>query len=65
MMYLADQSELRELRVKGGPGGKHYIGPSGQTPGPNDREGTSGRYGTGIYVRCAPSAGTVASGQKK
>jgi hypothetical protein len=81
MMYLADQSELRELRVKGGPGGKNFIGPAGQTPGPQDREITSfdgrvmtmvfvdseisGRYGTGIYVRCAPSAGgTVASGQK-
>lgn len=81
MMYLADQSELRELRVKGGPGGKNYIGPAGQTPGPQDREITSfdgrvmvmvfadpeisGRYGTGIYVRCAPSAaGNVASGKK-
>ena len=82
MMYLADQSELKELRVKGGPGGKNYIGLAGPTPGPQDREITSfdgrvmvmvfvdseiaGRYGTGIYVRCAPSAGgTVASGQKK
>jgi hypothetical protein len=81
MMYLADQSELKELRVKGGPGGKNYIGPAGQTPGPQDREITSfdgrvmvmvfvdpeiaGRYGTGIYVRCGPSGGTVASGQKR
>jgi hypothetical protein len=81
MMYLADQSELKELRVKGGPGGKNYIGPAGQTPGPQDREITAfdgrvmvmvfvdpeiaGRYGTGIYVRCAPGAGTVASGQKR
>ena len=81
MMYLADQSELKELRVKGGPGGKNYIGLAGQTPGPQDREITSfdgrvmvmvfvdpeisGRYGTGIYVRCAPSGGTVASGQKR
>jgi hypothetical protein len=76
MMYLADQSELKELRVKGGQGGKNYIGPAGPTPGPQDREITSfdgrvmvmvfvdteiaGRYGTGIYVRCAPSAGSVA-----
>ena len=81
MMYLADQSELKELRVKGGPGGKNYIGLAGQTPGPQDREIMSfdgrvmvmvfvdpeiaGRYGTGIYVRCAPSGGTVASGQKR
>jgi len=77
MMYLADQSELKELRVKGGPGGKNYIGPAGPTPAPQDREITSfdgrvmvmvfvdpeiaGRYGTGIYVRCAPSAGNVAA----
>jgi hypothetical protein len=81
MMYLADQSELKELRVKGGQGGKNYIGPAGPTPGPQDREITSfdgrvmtmvfvdqeiaGRYGTGIYVRCAPSAGSVASRPKK
>src|SRR5215467_15934668 len=81
MMYLADQSELRELRVKGGPGGKNYIGLAGKTPDPQDREITSfdgrvmvmvfvdpeiaGRYGTGIYVRCGPSGGTVASGQKR
>lgn len=80
MMYLADQSELKELRVKGGPGGKNYIGPAGPTPGPQDREITSfdgrvmlmvfvdpeiaGRYGTGIYVRCAPSAGNVAVKKK-
>jgi hypothetical protein len=79
MMYLADQSELKELRVKGGQGGKNYIGPAGATPGPQDREITSfdgrvmvmvfvdpeiaGRYGTGIYVRCAPS--NVASRPKK
>ena len=76
MMYLADQSQLVELRLKGGPGGKNYIGPAGSTPGPQDREITqfdgrvmlmvfvdpeiAGRYGTGVYVRCAPSAGAVA-----
>jgi hypothetical protein len=80
MMYLADQSELQELRLKCGPGGKNYIGPAGQTPGPQDREITafdgrvmvmvfvdpevSGRYGTGVYVRCAPSAGNVAAKKK-
>jgi hypothetical protein len=72
MMYLADQSQLQELRLKGGPGGKNYIGPPGQAGGPQDREIASfdgrvmvltftdpevaGRYGTGVYVRCAPRA---------
>ena len=81
MMYLADQSELQELRLKGGPGGKNYVGPAGQTPGPQDREITAfdgrvmtmtfvdpevaGRYGTGVYVRCGPSAGNVAASPKK
>ena len=81
MMYLADQSELQELRLKGGPGGKNYVGPAGPTPGPQDREITffdgrvmlmvfidpevAGRYGTGVYVRCAPNAGSVAARPKK
>jgi hypothetical protein len=72
MMYLADQSQLQELRLKGSPSGRNYVGPPGQTPGPQDREivsfdgrvmvlrfvdpEISGRYGTGIYVRCAPRA---------
>jgi hypothetical protein len=72
MMYLADQSQLQELRLKGGPGGKNYIGPPGEAGGPQDREIASfdgrvmilrftdaevaGRYGTGVYVRCAPRA---------
>src|SRR3954453_9385238 len=65
MMYLADQSELQELRLKGGPGGKNCVGPAGQAGGPQDREIASfdgrvmvltftdpevaGRYGTGVY----------------
>ena len=82
MMYLADQPELRELRLKGGPAGRNFIGPAGDPPGgPQDREIVSfdgrvmllrysdreidGRYGTGIYVRCAPSAGGVAQTSKK
>ena len=80
MMYLADQSELQELRLKGSQSGKNYIGPAGVTPGQQDREIVSfdgrvmvlafvdpevaGRYGTGVYVRCAPSAGAVAQGSK-
>jgi hypothetical protein len=70
MMYLADSAELQELVLKGSPGGKNYIGPPGEAGGPQDREIVSfdgrtmvlrwidpevaGRYGTGVYVRCAP-----------
>jgi hypothetical protein len=72
MMYLADSSQLQELRLKGSQSGKDYIGPPGDTPGMQDREIVSfdgrvlvlkfvdpevdGRYGTGVYVRCAPRA---------
>jgi hypothetical protein len=72
MMYLADSAQLQELRLKGSPSGRDYIGPPGQTPGPQDREIVSfdgrvltlkfvdpeidSRYGTGIFVRCAPRA---------
>lgn len=72
MMYLADSNQLQELRLKGSTDGHDYIGPAGQTPGPQDREilsfdgrvmvlkfvdrETDGRYGTGIFVRCAPRA---------
>jgi hypothetical protein len=70
MMYLADSAQLQELRLKGGPGGKNYIGPPGESATKQDREviafdgrvmilrwldpEISGRYGTGVYVRCAP-----------
>jgi len=76
MMYLADQSQLTELRLKGSPGGRNYIGPPGESGSVQDREivsfdgrvmllrfvdpEVSGRYGTGVYVRCAPSPGGVA-----
>jgi hypothetical protein len=72
MMYLADSNQLQELRLKGTQSGRDYIGLPGQTPGPQDREIVSfdgrvmilkyvdpevdGRYGTGIFVRCAPRA---------
>ncbi len=68
MMHLADQPQQQELVVKGGPGGKNYIGPPGPPGGPQDREVVSfdgkvlitkfvdpevaGRYGTSVYVRC-------------
>jgi hypothetical protein len=83
MMYLADQAELQELRLKGAPNNRNFIGPAGEPAGgPQDREIVSfdgrimllkftnpeidGRYGTGIYVRCAPAAGGgVAQNKKK
>jgi hypothetical protein len=72
MMYLADERQPSELTVKGGPGGKTYVGPGPEPAGPQDREVVSfdgrvlvlrwlnpeiaGRYGTGVYVRCSPRA---------
>ena len=72
MMYLADSTQLQELRLKGSQNGRDYIGPPGETPGQQDREIVSfdgrvmllkfvdpeidGRYGTGVFVRCAPRA---------
>jgi hypothetical protein len=72
MMYPADQAQLQEFWLKGSPSGKNYIGPHGQAGGPADREVVSfdgrvmilrfvdpevaGRYGTAVYVRCAPRA---------
>jgi hypothetical protein len=39
MMHLADQSTPTELRVKGAPGGKNFIGPAEDPPGSQqDRE---------------------------
>lgn len=70
MMHLADQATPEELRLKGGPGGKTYIGPEGEPGGVQDREVVSfdgrvlilrwmdpevqSRYGTMVYVRCGP-----------
>ncbi len=82
MMYLADQPELQELRLKGGPNNRNFIGPAGEPAGgPQDREIVSfdgrvmvlrftnseidGRYGIGVYVRCAPTPGNVAQTKKK
>jgi hypothetical protein len=79
MMYLADSAQLHELRLKGGPGGKNYIGPPGPPGGPQDREVVSfdgrtmvlrwsspevaSRYGIGMYVRCG-AEGTRRPGKK-
>jgi hypothetical protein len=79
MMYLADSAQLQELQLKGSSTGKNYIGPPGNAGGPQDREIVSfdgrtmvlrwmdpevaGRYGTGVYVRCAPE-GVARAGSK-
>jgi hypothetical protein len=67
IMHLADNPTPQELVLKGGPGGKNYVGPPGEI-GISDREiifsdnqmmilqwmdpEIVGRYGTMIYVRC-------------
>jgi hypothetical protein len=68
MMHLADQKQPQELVLKGGPGGKTFLGPAGVPGGPDDREVSAvdpssftvnwvdpenaGRYGTMVYERC-------------
>ena len=70
MMHLADQAKAEELRLKGAPGNKTYIGPEGEPAGAQDREVVAfdgrvlilrwmdsevqGRYGSMVYVRCGP-----------
>jgi len=72
VMHLADQATPQELRLKGSPSGKNYIGPPGPAGGEQDREIVSfdgrvlitrftekdaaTRYGNMVYVRCAPRA---------
>jgi hypothetical protein len=72
MMHLADEATPQELRLKGSPSGKNYIGPAGPAGGDKDREIVSFdgrilvtrfidkdaavRYGNMVYVRCAPKA---------
>jgi len=72
IMHLADEATPQELRLKGSQSGKNYIGPEGPVGGPQDREIVSfdgrvlttrfldpdaaTRYGTMVYVRCAPRA---------
>jgi hypothetical protein len=72
VMHLADQATPQELRLKGSPGGKNYIGPPGPAGGEQDREIVSfdgrvlvtrftdkdaaTRYGNMVYVRCGPRA---------
>ena len=72
MMHLADDRQPTELRLKGSPDGKNYIGPDGNAGVAQDREIVSfdgrvlitryidpdaaNRYGNMVYVRCAPKA---------
>ena len=72
IMHLADQATPQELRLKGSPSGKNYIGPPGPAGGEQDREIVSfdgrvlvtrftdkdaaTRYGNMVYVRCGAKA---------
>ena len=72
MMHLPDQRTAQELRLKGAADSKTYIGPAGEAGGEQDREILSfdgrvlvvryvdpevaSRFGTMVYVRCAPRA---------
>jgi hypothetical protein len=74
MMYLADSAQLHELFLKGSQSGENFIGPPGPPGGMQDRAIVSfdgrtlvlrwmnpevaSRYGTGVYVRCAPEGMT-------
>ena len=68
IMHVADDTTPHELTLKGGPGGKTYLGFEGPPGDDQDREilsmsdnqfvaryinpETNSRYGTFIYVRC-------------
>lgn len=72
IMHLADEATPQELRLKGSPSGKNYIGLPGPAGIDKDREIVSFdgrilvtrfidkdagvRYGNMVYVRCAPRA---------
>ncbi|CAN5367726.1 hypothetical protein BH10PSE11_BH10PSE11_31950 [soil metagenome] len=72
IMHLPDEATAQELSLKGSQSGKNYIGPAGPAGGEKDREivsfdgrvlmtkfidpDASSRYGTMVYVRCAPRA---------
>ncbi len=72
IMHLADQATPQELRLKGSPSGKNYIGPPGPAGGEQDREiisfdgrvlvtrfidkDAATRYGNMVYVRCGARA---------
>jgi hypothetical protein len=72
MMHLPDQRAPQEMRIKGTPDGKTFIGPAGEAGDVQDREilsfdgrvlvlryvdeQTASRFGTMVYVRCGPRA---------
>jgi hypothetical protein len=72
MMLMHDSPKQQELTLKGGPGGKNYVGPPGEAGQPEDREILSfdgrvlqlrwidpevaGRHGTAVLVKCGPRA---------
>lgn len=72
MMHNSDSPRQEEMRVKGAPGGKNFIGPEPSPGVQSDREVISfdgrvlvmrwldpevqGRYGNGVYVRCQARA---------
>jgi hypothetical protein len=72
MLHLADQPLPQELKVKGSPDGKTFIGPAGEPGAEQDREivvfdgrvlvlrfvdpEVAGRFGNMLYVRCGPTA---------
>jgi hypothetical protein len=81
LMHLADQPQAEELRLKGAPGGKTFIGPEGEAGGMQDREVVSfdgrvmqlrwidpevqGRYGTMVYVRCGAEGAKPTPAKRK
>ena len=81
MMHLADQATPQELRLKGAPGGKTFMGPEGEPGGMQVREVVSfdgrflilrwmdpevqNRYGTMVYVRCAPEGQKTSAVRRK
>jgi hypothetical protein len=71
IMPIANQAQPQEVMIKGGPGGRNYIGPPGQTGGAQDNEivsfdgkvlivrtATSDQVGrmSSVYVRCGQRA---------
>jgi hypothetical protein len=81
IMHPADQATPQELRLKGSPSGKNYIGPAGPAGAEQDREIVSfdgrvlitrfvdpevaGRYGTSVYVRCSAEVAPSKKGAAK
>ena len=53
-MPIANQPQAQEVMIKGGPGGRNYLGPPGQTAGAQDNEIVS-FDGKVLIVRTATS----------